>query len=118
MTREKIRDEISLSAISEKCSQVEVKEKNKDKTTWDVFNQLLDSTPRGNFGNIGMFTLNVDNRGLASYELLKNIFAKCALDKETQKILLRQSKLFSVYHIIRINIILILDGYCLTYLIY
>ena len=53
MTREKIRDEISLSAISEKWPQVEIKENQKDKATWDVFNQLLDITPRGNFGNIG-----------------------------------------------------------------
>ena len=53
LTREKIRDEISLSAISEKWPQVEIKENQKDKATWDVFNQLLDITPRGNFGNIG-----------------------------------------------------------------
>ena len=53
LTREKIRDEISLSAISEKWPQVEIKEKQEDKATWDVFNQLLDITPRGNFGNIG-----------------------------------------------------------------
>ena len=55
LTREKIRDEISLSAISEKWPQVEIKDKHDDsKPTWDVFNQLLDITPRGNFGNIGM----------------------------------------------------------------
>ena len=53
LTREKVRDEISLSAISEKWPQVEIKENQKDKATWDVFNQLLDITPRGNFGNIG-----------------------------------------------------------------
>ena len=53
MTREKIRDQISLSAISEKWPQVEIKEKHENKATWDVFNQLLDITPRGNFGNIG-----------------------------------------------------------------
>ena len=53
LTREKIRDEISLSAISEKWPQVEIKENQGDKATWDVFNQLLDITPRGNFGNIG-----------------------------------------------------------------
>ena len=56
LTREKIRDEISLSAISEKWPQVEIKDKHDEdsKPTWDVFNQLLDITPRGNFGNIGM----------------------------------------------------------------
>ncbi|XP_068209917.1 xylulose kinase-like [Palaemon carinicauda] len=36
LTREKIRDE------------------NAD-GSWDIFNQLLDMTPRGNFGNIGMY---------------------------------------------------------------
>ena len=56
LTREKIRDEISLSAISEKWPQVEIKENQRDKATWDVFNQLLDITPRGNFGNIGKKT--------------------------------------------------------------
>ena len=56
LTREKIRDEISLSAISEKWPQVEIKDKHDaSKPTWDVFNQLLDITPRGNFGNIGIF---------------------------------------------------------------
>ena len=34
-TRERIRDEVAEG-------------------NWDLFNQLLDSTPRGNFGNIGM----------------------------------------------------------------
>ncbi len=33
-TRERIRDEVAEG-------------------NWDLFNQLLDSTPRGNFGNIG-----------------------------------------------------------------
>ena len=58
LTREKIRDDISLSAISEKWPQVEIKESGNNhdiKPTWDVFNQLLGSTPRGNFGNIGMY---------------------------------------------------------------
>ena len=34
MTRERIRNEVAEGS-------------------WDLFNQLLDSTPRGNFGNIG-----------------------------------------------------------------
>ena len=34
MTRERIRNEVAEG-------------------NWDLFNQLLDSTPRGNFGNIG-----------------------------------------------------------------
>ena len=57
LTREKIRDEISLSAASEKWPQVEMKGTNvthDGKASWHVFNQLLDITPRGNFGNIGM----------------------------------------------------------------
>ena len=62
LTREKIRDEISLSAISEKWPQVEIKDKHDDsKPTWDVFNQLLDITPRGNFGNIGMCVFFLQN---------------------------------------------------------
>ncbi|XP_076056082.1 xylulose kinase-like [Oratosquilla oratoria] len=36
ITRERIRDECSNGS-------------------WDIFNQLLDMTPRGNFGNIGMY---------------------------------------------------------------
>ena len=34
VTRERIRNEVAEGS-------------------WDLFNQLLDSTPRGNFGNIG-----------------------------------------------------------------
>ena len=57
LTREKMRDEISLSAVSEKWPQVQIKGPNvtnDGKAYWDVFNQLLDIIPRGNFGNIGM----------------------------------------------------------------
>ena len=58
LTREKVRDETSLSAISEKWPQVKMKQRGSEvwqegKQSWDVFNQLLDITPRGNFGNLG-----------------------------------------------------------------
>ena len=41
LTRERIRDESAGGS-------------------WDHFNQLLDSTPRGNFGNVGKILVLVD----------------------------------------------------------
>ena len=41
LTRERIRDESAGGS-------------------WDLFNQLLDSTPRGNFGNVGKILVLVD----------------------------------------------------------
>ena len=59
VTRERIRNEVAEG-------------------NWDLFNQLLDSTPRGNFGNIGKHMR--DNRVNIIFQIL--IFMKNLLMKE------------------------------------